>query len=138
MGSNEEPDAQQEPEPAVSALQAALLGCCPRCGSRTLFEGVAKFSPKCGVCGLDFSRFNVGDGPAAFITLIVGAVVVVLALFLEVSAHPPFWVHALLWIPLTTAGCVYGLRVSKGWLLQAEYWRKAREAGHADVKPREP
>ena len=29
--------------------------------------------PRCRACGLDFARFNVGDGPAAFLTLIVGA-----------------------------------------------------------------
>jgi uncharacterized protein (DUF983 family) len=134
----DEQDPTHEPEQAISQVQAALFGCCPRCGSRTLFQGVAKFAHKCSVCGLDFDQFNVGDGPAAFITLIVGAAVVVCALILEVAAHPPFWVHALLWIPLTAAACAYGLRVSKGWLLQAEYWRKAREAGHTDIRPRKP
>lgn len=134
----EDPEAKPEPEPAVSQVQAALLGCCPCCNSRTLFHGVATFAPTCSVCGLDFDQFNVGDGPAAFLTLIIGALIVVLALVLELTAHPPFWVHAVLWIPLTAAAAAYGLRVSKGWLLQAEYWRKAREAGHADVRRREP
>jgi len=134
----DDPAATPEAEPAVSATQAALLGLCPKCGSKTLFEGLIQFAPKCSACGLDFGRFNVGDGPAAFLTLIIGAIVLVLALVLEVSAHPPFWVHALLWIPLTGAAVVYGLRVSKAWLLQAEYWRKAREAGGADVGRRKP
>jgi uncharacterized protein (DUF983 family) len=127
-----------EPEPRVSATQAALLGLCPKCGSKTLFDGVAKFAPKCPVCGLDFEKFNVGDGPAAFLTLIIGAVVLVLALTVELSFHPPFWVHLLLWIPFTTVAVAYGLRISKAWLLQAEYWRKAREAGGADVGRKEP
>lgn len=127
-----------EPEPRVSATQAALLGLCPKCGSKTLFDGVAKFAPKCPVCGLDFEKFNVGDGPAAFLTLIIGAVVLVLALTVELSFHPPFWVHLLLWIPFTAVAVAYGLRISKAWLLQAEYWRKAREAGGADVGRKEP
>jgi len=110
-----------------SILSAALFGLCPKCGSRTLFTGLAQFAPRCRVCGLDFSSFNVGDGPAAFLTLIVGAVVVGLALWLEVAVHPPFWVHVILWVPITTLAVIWGLRAGKGALLAAEYRRKAGE-----------
>ncbi|MBV1691152.1 DUF983 domain-containing protein [Novosphingobium sp. G106] len=108
-------------------VSAALFGLCPRCGARTLFDGLAKFAPRCRACGLDFSTFNVGDGPAAFLTLIVGALVVAAAITLELSAHPPFWVHILLWVPITAAAVVWGLRAGKGALLAAEYQRQAGE-----------
>ena len=123
----------QDKEGQPDGLGAALLGLCPRCGERTLFEGPASFAPKCRECGLDFSQFNVGDGPAAFLTLIIGALVTGLAIWLEVAWHPPFWVHALIWIPVTAGAVIWGLRLSKGWLLQAEYWRSAKEAGSADI-----
>ena len=119
-------------QPGVA--RAALLGLCPRCGGRTLFDGVAQFAPRCRLCGLDFTQFNVGDGPAAFLTLIVGAVIVGLALWLQVSWHPPFWVHVLLWVPLTAAAVICGLRAGKAALLAAEYGRKARQAGGGDVR----
>ncbi|HSG33755.1 MAG TPA: DUF983 domain-containing protein [Sphingomonadaceae bacterium] len=118
-------------EPSIAS--AALKGLCPQCGAKTLFEGLASFAPSCGKCGLDFSKFNVGDGPAAFLTLVIGLVIVLLALRVEFSFHPPFWVHALLWVPLTGAAVLWGLRVSKAWLLQSEYWRKAKEATGKDV-----
>jgi len=124
-------DPNSEGQPA--AAQAALLGLCPRCGAKTLFGGLASFAPRCSACDLDYSAFNVGDGPAAFLTMIIGALVVVLALWLEFSFHPPIWVHAILWIPLTAAAVLYGLRLCKAWLLQAEYWRKAKEAGRGDL-----
>ena len=113
-------------------VPAALFGLCPRCGARSLFAndglmGVAKFAPRCRACGLDFSSFNVGDGPAAFLTLIVGALITALAIGLELTVHPPFWVHILLWVPLTAAAVVWGLRAGKGLLLAAEYQRKAGE-----------
>lgn len=108
-------------------VPVALFGLCPKCGARTLFEGVAKFAPRCRVCGLDFSAFNVGDGPAAFLTLIVGALITALAIWLELAAHPPFWVHILLWVPLTALAVIWGLRAGKGALLAAEYQRKAGE-----------
>ena len=107
--------------------EAALFGLCPRCGGRTLFGGVTRFADRCRACGLDLTRFNVGDGPAAFLTMIVGAVVVALALTLQLSAEPPWWVHAILWLPLTVAGVVLGLRVAKAALLQSEYRNKAGE-----------
>jgi uncharacterized protein (DUF983 family) len=112
--------------------EAALFGLCPQCGSKTMFDGVASFAAKCRACGLDYSAFNVGDGPAAFLTLGIGALITVLAIALELSLHPPFWVHVLLWVPLTAVAVVGGLRACKGWLLIAEYRRKAREAVNAD------
>ena len=109
--------------------EAALFGLCPRCGARTLFAGPIRFAAHCRACGLDFSRFNVGDGPAAFLTMIVGAIVVVLALTLQLSAEPPWWVHVILWVPLTTLGVIGGLRLAKAALLWSEYRQKAGEAG---------
>jgi uncharacterized protein (DUF983 family) len=105
--------------------EAALFGLCPRCGGRTLFGGVTRFADRCRACGLDLSRFNVGDGPAAFLTMIIGALVVLLAVSLQLAAEPPWWVHALLWLPLTVLGVVFGLRVAKAALLQSEYRNKA-------------
>jgi uncharacterized protein (DUF983 family) len=112
-----------------SLQEAALFGLCPRCGERTLFAGPIKFAATCSACGLDFGKFNVGDGPAAFLTMIVGAVVVILALTLQLSLEPPWWVHVLLWVPLTTLGVVGGLRLAKGALMWSEYRQKAGEAG---------
>ena len=113
--------------------RAALFGLCPRCGARTLFAGVAQFAPRCRACGLDFSQFNVGDGPAAFLTLIIGALITGLALWLELSWHPPFWLHVILWVPLTGAAVIWGLRAGKAALLAAEYQRGAHEAGRKDI-----
>jgi len=103
---------------------------CPKCGARTLFDGWIAFAKTCRGCGLDIGRFNVGDGPAAFLTLIVGAVIVVLAMWLQLSVEPPWWVHVLLWVPLTIAGVIAGLRLAKAWLLITEYRRGAAEHRH--------
>ncbi len=111
--------------PAV--VDVALKGVCPRCGAPTLFRGWLKFADRCGACNLDFSRFNVGDGPAAFLTLILGTIVVAAAVMLEVTVHPPWWVHVLLWIPITTAGVIGALRVAKGALIAIEYRNAARD-----------
>jgi uncharacterized protein (DUF983 family) len=112
-----------EPTPAAVALR----GLCPRCAAKTLYKGLAGFTSKCRACGLDFAGFNVGDGPAAFLILVIGALVTGLAVWLELAAEPPFWVHALLWIPLTAIAVVGSLRFAKGLLLALEYRNRARE-----------
>ncbi|HEY0312511.1 MAG TPA: DUF983 domain-containing protein [Allosphingosinicella sp.] len=111
----------------VSPALAALRGQCPQCGAKTLFSGVASFAPRCRACGLDYSSFNVGDGPAPFLIFLVGGLVVLLAILLELKVGPPFWVHILLWVPLTAVLVVGGLRFSKGLLLILEYRNRARE-----------
>lgn len=115
---------EAEPDPL---LVSSAKGLCPRCGAQTLFVGAVRFAPRCRSCGLDYAQFNVGDGPAAFLTLIVGAVILGLALALEFKVHPPMWLHLILW-PVLTVVCVVGaLRIAKGMLLILEYRNKARE-----------
>ncbi len=117
---------------APSPLRVALHGLCPRCGARTLFQSFVTFAPRCRACRLDYDAFNVGDGPAAFLTLIVGAVITGLAIGLELGGNPPFWVHILLWVPLTAAAVIGCLRVAKALLLALEYRNGAREGRIAD------
>ncbi len=122
-----------------SLIAAAFFGCCPRCDERTLFDGAigaggANFASKCAHCDLDYGGFNVGDGPAAFITFLMGAVIVILALTLELSFHPPFYLHALLWVPITIVMTILSLRVVKGVLMTVEYRNKARAAVSSEAK----
>ena len=56
-----------------------------------------------------------------------GAIVVALAIVVELSFFPPWWLHVFLWVPLSTVAIVWSLRVAKGWLLAAEYRHAAGE-----------
>lgn len=114
-------------EAAPPLIQIALRGLCPRCGAPTLFAGLIRFAPRCRACALDFQSFNVGDGPAAFLTLIIGTIVTILAIALELAADPPVWVHVILWVPLTLALVLGSLRIAKAALLALEYCNQARE-----------
>lgn len=117
-----------EPKP----IEAGLRGLCPRCGASSLFGGAVSFAPRCRACGLDFSGFNVGDGPAAFLIFGVGGLVTALAIALELAAEPPWWVHVLLWVPLTALLTIGSLRAAKGLLLALEYRHRAREGRIAE------
>ncbi|MBO9670789.1 MAG: DUF983 domain-containing protein [Sphingobium sp.] len=114
-------------KPPTSLVRAALQARCPQCETAPLFDGWVGFAARCRACGLDYGKFNVGDGPAAFLILIIGALVTALALTLQLSAHPPFWVHVILWVPITTILVILCLRASKAALLILEYRHQARE-----------
>ena len=110
----------------ISPLASALKGSCPRCGQGQLFQGWVSFAPQCRACGLDFASFNVGDGPAAFLILIIGAVLVIAALVVDGIYSPPWWVH-LIWIPIGFGLTLLGLRWGKALLITQEYRHRARE-----------
>jgi uncharacterized protein (DUF983 family) len=110
-------------------LAAALRGDCPRCGEPTLFAGWAAFAPKCRSCGLDFAAFNVGDGPAAFLILIVGAILTAGAITLELQFSAPWWVQ-LVWIPVGAVLTIGSLRLAKALLIAREYQTGAGEGRH--------
>lgn len=120
------PEQSIEGQPSIA--RAALFGLCPQCGHKTLFAGLGQFADRCGNCGLDFSSYNVGDGPAALLTMGIGALIIVLALIVDTAFRPPFWVHVIIWVPFTAALTVVTLRMAKAALLAAEHRNRAREA----------
>ena len=120
------PDAPPPP------FRAGLTGHCPRCDARTLFSGWIKFAERCSSCGLDFRSFNVGDGAAAFLILILGAIMAAAAILVELKFSPPFWVHIILWPPTLLVLTIVSLRASKGVLLALEFRHAAREGRIAE------
>ena len=111
----------------VEPIGAGLRGRCPRCGEGRLFSGFLTIGRNCGNCGLDYSFADAGDGPAVFVILIIGFIVVGLALWMEVSFSPPLWVHFILWIPLTLVLSLVALRLMKGVLITLQYRNKAAQ-----------
>ena len=111
----------------VDPINAGLSGRCPRCGEGRLFSGFLTIGKNCGVCGLDYGFADAGDGPAVFVILIIGFIVVGLALWMEVSLNPPLLVHFLIWIPLAIVLCLTALRLMKGVLITLQYRNKAAE-----------
>ena len=109
------------------ALPAALFGRCPRCGAGPLFQGYLTLARSCSACGLDYSEFDPGDGPAVFVILIVGAIVAGGALYVEFTYQPPYWVHAVIWIPAILILSFSFLRLAKSLLVVLQYKHQARE-----------
>jgi uncharacterized protein (DUF983 family) len=120
-----------EPSPVVAALTCR----CPRCGDGKLFQGFLSLHPHCDKCGLDYSFIDAGDGPAVFVILGAGFIVVFAALMVEVAYQPAFWVHALLWLPLILITTLLPLRPIKALMIALQYRHKAAEG---QLEMREP
>ncbi len=117
------------------AIIAGLSCACPRCGRGKLFGGFVTLRPRCEVCGLDYKFADSGDGPAVFIMFFAGFIVVGAALVTEVLYRPPFWVHAVLWLPLILIVTLGPLRPMKGLLIALQYHHKAAEGRLVDRQP---
>ena len=98
-------------------MQAGLRCRCPRCGRGKLFKGLLTVREKCEVCGLDLSPHDSGDGPAVFVILILGAVLMPLILWVEFTFEPPTWVHLVIWLPVTFFLAILMLRPMKATLI---------------------
>lgn len=108
-------------------ISRGLRGRCPACGEGRLFQGFLAVRPACEKCGLDYSFADAGDGPAVFVILLGGAIVVFAALMTEVVYQPPYWLHAALWLPLILLVTLMPLRLIKGLLIALQYHHKAAE-----------
>jgi uncharacterized protein (DUF983 family) len=115
----------------VSPFSAGLRGRCPACGRGKLFRGFLALRPNCEHCGLDYAFADSGDGPAVFVILIGGFIVVGAALVAEILYQPPLWLHALLWGPLILVVTLAPLRLLKGLLIALQYHHKAEEGRFA-------
>jgi uncharacterized protein (DUF983 family) len=105
----------------VSPLSAGLRCRCPRCGKGKLYDGFLTVAERCTFCGLDLRAQDSGDGPAVFVILLLGFVVVGLALWVEVTYMPPYWVHAVLWLPTIVVGALAMLRPLKALMVALHY-----------------
>jgi uncharacterized protein (DUF983 family) len=126
--------ADDAPKALSSAIVAGLTCSCPRCGQGKLFQGFLTLRPRCDACGLDYEFVDSGDGPAVFIMFLAGAIVVGAALITEVEFHPPYWVHAALWLPLILIVTLGPLRPMKGLMIALQFHHRAAESrfGSAD------
>ncbi len=109
--------------------RAALLCRCPRCGAAPLYDGLLTVKPVCAACGLDLRTHDTGDGPAVLVMLLLGAIVVGLAFWVEFRFEPPLWLHAVLWPVVTLPLAVVMMRPMKAALVALQFRHRASEMG---------
>ena len=119
--------AAHAPRGMGPTLMAGILGRCPACGEGRLYAGFLTLAPRCDVCGLDYGFADSGDGPAVFVILVTGFIVVGAALIVEVLYSPPYWLYALVLGPIAVLLPLLLLRTFKGALIALQFKHKAEE-----------
>ncbi len=118
----------------ATAMRRGFFGRCPNCGQGKLFRAFLKVTDQCAACGEDFSHQRADDAPAYFNIAIVGHVVVPLALVVETTFAPSYWVHAILWLPLILA-LSFGLMQPIKGAIVAWQWANHMHGFDPDAEP---
>ena len=116
-------------EKPVSLLYAALACRCPQCGRGRLFRNLLEVRDRCEMCGVDLHAHDAGDGAMVGVILVLGAIVVSLAFWVEFRFAPPLWVHALLWPTVTIPLAILMMRPAKAALVALQFRHRASEMG---------
>ncbi len=107
-------ETQYPVRPVGETVGLGFAGRCPRCGEGRIFSGYLKVADRCTVCGLSFSGHDAGDGAVVPALLVLGAVIVGAALYVEFTYEPALWVHIVLWGPVSVLSTMWLLPRLKG------------------------
>ena len=110
------------PRPLMTELVRGLLGRCPCCGKGRMFGAFLKVKDRCEVCGEELHHHRADDFPAYLVIVIIGHLVVPLILHVEMVYQPAYWIHAVLWLPLTLALSLLLIQPVKGAVIALQ-WR---------------
>ena len=124
---NEPNDVSQKPHP----VWAGLAGRCPHCGKGKLFKSFMAIAPACSECGQDFSHADSGDGPAIFVMLIAGFIVIGSMLVIDTLYEPPIWLLLAIFLPLAVVLNIGMIRPFKGVLVALQFHHKAGQGRQA-------
>jgi uncharacterized protein (DUF983 family) len=83
----------------------------------------------CPVCGLDLGQSDTGDAGAVGVIMVLGAIVMILAFWVEFRFEPPLWVHAILWPVVTLPLAILIMRPVKAALVAAQFRHRPHEMG---------
>jgi uncharacterized protein (DUF983 family) len=109
------------PRDSWSAMLRGSRGRCPNCGEGRMFRAFLKVADHCPACGEALHHQRTDDAPAYFVILVVGHVVVPIVLAVETVYAPAYWIHALLWLPLTLGMSLAILQPIKGALVGLQW-----------------
>ena len=107
--------------PLGRSIKRGMLNQCPACGSGKLFRSYLKVVDNCAACGEDYHHHRADDLPAYLVIVVVGHAVVPALLAMETAYAPPYWVHALIWLPITLVSSLALLQPVKGAVVALQW-----------------
>jgi uncharacterized protein (DUF983 family) len=121
------------------AMRRGAAGKCPACGKGQLFSRYLEVEHRCSECAEDLYHHRADDAPAYMTILVVGHLVVAGVMMVEDYFHPEYWVHLLMWVPLTIGLSLLFLPRIKGALVGLQWALRMHGFGGLDaLDPAEP
>ncbi|MDE1152692.1 MAG: DUF983 domain-containing protein [Micavibrio sp.] len=106
----------------LQAIGRGFMKRCPKCGEGRLFGKQLKVVDTCTHCGEEYFHQRADDFPAYLVILIVGHIIVPLAVYVETTYSPSYWVHLALWLPLTLVMTLGLLEPIKGAIVAIQWY----------------
>lgn len=125
----------QGPRSVGQALLRGLRLACPSCGKGAIFKRYTTVNHACPACGEELHHQRADDAPPYCTIFVVGHVVIPLVLFVETTYMPPYWVHWMLWVPLTLLLSVALLPRMKGALIGLQWALRMHGFGGGGDEP---
>ncbi|MEE8579667.1 MAG: DUF983 domain-containing protein, partial [Hyphomicrobium sp.] len=111
------------------SLKRGAAQMCPACGNGALYTRYLKVADQCPACSEVLHHHRADDAPPYFTILIVGHFVVAGVMMVEDYFRPNYWVHALMWVPLTIGLTLLLLPRIKGALVGLQWALKMHGFG---------
>ena len=94
---------------------------CPSCFDEKIFIGTLKVVDKCPSCGLDIGNMNIGDAAIWFSMFLSSIILGICVLLVEINFHPRFYIHIVIWLPITILFSIIFLRLFKYLFIYLSY-----------------
>jgi len=124
-----------QPSSLVPAIWRGMRGRCPRCACTRLFKRFLKPVSRCVACGEDWTARSSDDFPPYVVILMLGHVIAPGMISLETMAHPPLWVHLVIWLPLVAILAAVFIQPAKGGVMALQWW--VAHGAHATAAARD-
>ena len=128
-------DGGKAPAETRSVPRAMLRGAlhrCPACGEGGLFRAYLKVAEICPACGEELFHQRADDAPPYVTIFVIGHLVLAAVVGVDIAYEWPMWLHALVWLPLTTALCLAFLPSAKGALVGLQWALRMHGFGGAE------
>jgi len=120
------------------SLKRGAAQMCPACGNGALYTRYLKVANQCPACSEELHHHRADDAPPYFTILIVGHFVVAGVMMVEDHFRPNYWVHTLMWFPLTIGLTLLLLPRIKGALVGLQWSLKMHGFGAPEVHEAPP
>lgn len=121
MAATEWKSEELPPRDLKKAMLRGFFARCPACGRGAMFRAFLKVNDCCPACNEELHHQRADDAPPYFVMLILGHLIVPIVLAVEMAYHPSYWVHAVIWAPITIALALLMLTPVKGTIIGVQW-----------------